>query len=91
MQMFAAAVAASAAAGSRLRPWADSSAGIHTILIGDGHDSDAQIKQLATQGAAPDFVWGGGLRWKKYNPHAVSTKYVAFAPGLQNLGAENEF
>ena len=57
-----------------LKPWANSTTGIHTILIGDGADTAEQIKTLAHKGAAPDFIWGGGLRWKMYKPDAVSTK-----------------
>lgn len=40
----------------RLTPWVDSSVGIHTILIGDGQDTDAELKNMATAGEAPDFV-----------------------------------
>ena len=66
------------AAATDLAKWPDSTVGIHTILIGDGSDTDAQISALAKQGAAPDFIWGGGLRWKPISPKSVSTKYVAF-------------
>ena len=51
------AVAATAVhAGDDLAPWVDSSVGIHTILIGDGEDTDAEIKAMATAGDAPDFI-----------------------------------
>eukprot|EP01048_Picozoa_sp_COSAG05_P008113 COSAG05_NODE_603_length_8402_cov_7.090931_2_plen_124_part_00 len=62
------------ATSAALKPWANSTTGIHTILIGDGADTAEQIKTLAHKGAAPDFIWGGGLRWKMYKPDAVSTK-----------------
>ena len=61
-----------------LKPWADSTSGIHTILIGDGSDTSAQDKALVASGEGPDFIWGGGLRLVKEKPEAVSTKYVAF-------------
>ena len=50
------ALAVHAGDGPRLTPWVDSSVGIHTILIGDGQDTDAEIKAMATAGEAPDFV-----------------------------------
>ena len=65
-------------ATTSLKPWADSTSGIHTILIGDGSDTSAQDKALVASGEGPDFIWGGGLRLVKEKPEAVSTKYVAF-------------
>jgi hypothetical protein len=72
------AMAAMSVCFAELAKWPDSTVGIHTILIGDGSDTAAQIATLAKQGAAPDFIWGGGLRWKQYNAQSVATKYVAF-------------
>jgi hypothetical protein len=63
--------------------WADSTAGIHTILIGDGSDNATEVKALATTGAAPDFIWGGSAsniaQWRQLNPEIVITKYVSYS------------
>jgi len=62
--------------------WADSSTGIHTILVGDSANTPDQVKALAKDGAAPDFIWGGYreniAQWRKLNPEIVITKYVSF-------------
>ena len=62
--------------------WANSSVGVHTILIGDSADSPAEVDALAAGGAAPDFIWGGYAEhiphWQKLNPSIVITKYVSF-------------
>ena len=72
-----------AATPPRGSPWPDSSDGVHTILVGDATTTAAEIQQLVTHGAPPDFVWGGSpehiAQWKQIHPAVVITDYVSFA------------